>query len=217
MKQMKKICCAVLAMLFLVLSGCGKAEEPAVSLYDEGMDVVSLMAETVGSEDYGAMLSSSTEIQEVAETLAAGDYAAPQAVYEVSAPSVEKILELYGGEGELDGLSETLTRYLEQRFPAMAINQLNAQAGVTALAASSVYTAGKTFARCALAEPVIYVYSFAEGTPVAVVFVPGENGAASASGTFLLGDAFADGDELLPALEAAFQLYGCTVTPLDIP
>ncbi len=58
------------------------------------------------------------------------------------------------------------------------------------LAASSVLTMGKTFVDTTLNKNVMYIYIFEDAVPVAVTFTKGEDNTVSASGTFVMYDAF---------------------------
>ena len=75
--------------------------------------------------------------------------------------------------------------------------------------AASVCTAGKKFVCRDITEHCIYLYTFENGTPIAVVFGKGEDGAASASGYFILDDT-----ELLSIedVEKLFREYKPSVT-----
>lgn len=83
-------------MLLIALSGCAGSGNSGKSLYEHGMDVIALMEEMVGSSSYGSLMSGAAEIEQMRQSLAAGDYAAPQAVYEIEVPTMGDISCLRG-------------------------------------------------------------------------------------------------------------------------
>lgn len=187
-------------MLILTLSGCAEQKSDGKSLYEHGMDVVALMEEMVNSSDYGNLVGNAEPIEELRLEIAAGDYTAPQAVYEVDFPAMGDVLAL-GDITILDGFSDSLKKQLDNRSASAFVNLINSWNGVAALATASVYTAGKTFVSSETDENVFYVYTFQNGYPIAVVFTVGEDGAVSATGTFLMLEGFdAESAELLQSM-----------------
>ncbi len=156
------------------------------SLIDQGMDIISMIAEMAASESYFATFSYDQEIQKVAAEAGAGDYSAPSHVYEIHIS--EEQLRLAAGMDFPDLFSEELQKNSINRLVSSIPSQLNGAAGVQALAASSICTAGKTFVSTELNETALYLYVFSDGLPILVSFVPGEGSAVSASGSFLFYD-----------------------------
>ncbi len=210
--------------LALLLAACGGqpqggqaqdgGQQPAAgsgkSLYSHGLDVVSLMAEMARSEDYIALHTDADEVRAVLEDAGRGDFTAPKAVYCLTVPA-SAFLTLAGEETgvDLSGLSPALRRTVEGKLPSALIAQLNAQAGMAAIAAAGVCTAGKSFVSSELDENVIYLYTFENAVPAAVSFIPGENGAVSASGILVLNSAVSE--ETLQMLEQYREELGITV------
>lgn len=153
------------------------------------MDVVMLMDEMVSSS-YGSLISSSEEIEQMRLMLAAGDYAAPQAVYEIEVPSFRDILALAESEDITESFSDSLQNMLDNRSAASLVSLVNSRYGAAALASASVYTAGKTFVCSETAESTLYLYTFRNGNPIAVAFTVGEDSTVTATGTFLMIDGF---------------------------
>ena len=221
MKQ-KIGCLFLIVSVVLFLGACSKKEQ--TSLYDQGMEIVGLMVEMVNNKAYGEMLTGSPEVAETAEKIAAGSYTKPSAVYEIVFPSMEEMLAVYGETEMLEGLSENLTRHLNNRLQSAVMTQFNAQGGANSLAAASIYTAGKTFVSEELKENKVYFYTFDQGSPIAVTFVAGEDHSVSATGGFLL--TWNDGtsgeepetfttEELQEMLQAVFG-ENCSVQKLDL-
>ena len=205
----KSKCILVMAMTIitmLMLSGCGEEQSGGKSLREHGMDLVRIMEEMVKNDNYGKLVGGdNSSLEEIRIQLAAGDYASPEAVYEMSVPSVQSVLALADeSEGSYD-FSDALNRQLDNKGASVLVNQLNAMKGTAALACSSLYTAGKAFVSNELSENTIYVYTFENGYPVAVVFTAGEDHAVTAQGTFILwedieGEAFESLQNLLKEL-----------------
>lgn len=175
---MKKYMTIILAVLVtLALCGCGNAAAKDSSLYTQGLDVANLVVQAVQSEAYLDQVSVSSPLREILEDAAQGDYSSPKAVYELRFSSLPV---------ETDTLPEPLAKACRQRLLPTMISRLNAAAGAETLAAASVCTMVKTFVASNVTEDVLYLYQYETGYPIAVIFTPGEGGAVSASGCFLL-------------------------------
>lgn len=194
-------------MLLIALSGCAGPENSKKSLYEHGMDVIELMEEMVDSSSYGSLMSDATEIEQMRQTLAAGDYTAPQAVYEIEVPTLGDILAYAESETITESFSDPLKKMLDNRSASSLVNLVNSRTGAAALATSSVYTAAKTFVSSETKESTVYLYTFQNGNPIAMVFTTGEDSTVTATGTFLMAGGFdAASVEQLQALflEAGF-------------
>ena len=185
----KKIMVPII-MLIIALSGCTGPTNGGKSLYEHGMDVLMLMDEMVSSSSYGSLMSSSEEIEQMRLMLAAGDYAAPQAVYEIEVLSFRDILALAESEDITEPFSDSLQNMLDNRSAASLVSLVNSRNGAAALASASVYTAGKTFVSSDTAESTLYLYTFRNGNPIAVAFTVGEDNTVTATGAFLMIDGF---------------------------
>lgn len=175
-------------MLLIALSGCAGLGNSGKSLYEHGMDVIALMEEMVDSSSYGSLMSGAAEIEQMRQALATGDYAAPQAVYEIEVPTMGDILAYAESENVTESFSDSLKKLLDNRSAASLVNLINSRSGTAALATSSVYTAAKTFVSSETKENTIYLYTFQNGNPIAVVFTTGEDSTVTATGTFLMAD-----------------------------
>lgn len=204
----KMICCFLCTVLMLSAgSACLAATK---TLYSHGMDVIHLMAEMIGSDDYVNLFTENTEIREIVDQLAKGDYSEPEAVYVLTVPaeSLNAMAEL----GALDNASDSLKQNLNQRMMASLVSQVNGRSGAVKLAAASVCTAGKTFVHDQ-AQDMIYLYVFANTAPVAVTFTVGEDHTVSASGMFVVYDDFPCGSA--GEIEAFFEELEVHVQPLE--
>ena len=124
-------------LLAFSLSACNGATTATQTLYQRGMEVVSLLDEMVGNENYLRVYSASDEMLQLLRPVAEGDYTTPKAVYRLFFAN-DDLLSVATGElsSSLD-LPDTLTSYLQSRVPSVLISQLNAQSGAEVLAAST--------------------------------------------------------------------------------
>ena len=192
MKKIVKTAVIVfIAAMLLTLSACGGAPSKTQekSLYDHGMELISLLDEMAGSEEYLTLYSASGEINDIVAGAAAGDFSQPKAVYKLTG-GADSALDLTDEAAAFDAMSDTLQELVKSRMFAALMTQINASAGAKTLAASSICTAGKTFVSTELTENMSYIYVFENAVPVAVTFTMGEDSAVSASATFLLYDSF---------------------------
>lgn len=189
-RSVRAACILFLLSVAVLLGSCGSKPGGATSgksLYEQGLEIISVMKEMAGNEDYIAFLSPDGGLKDLLSEAAAGDFSMPKAVYQIKV-SESAFLEL--SELDLDALSVPLQENLKSRVAPAVFNQINAQGGVETLAAASVCTAGKTFVSSELTESMIYLYVYEDAVPVAVTFTKGEDGAVSALGTFVLYDEF---------------------------
>jgi hypothetical protein len=181
---MKKLLTAVLASV--LLTSCGVTESELPSLEVRGMQIVSMLEEIAESEEYLSIYSSDKELLNIIASFAEGDHSDPKTIYRLTL-SEESVKSLCGTD-VLTSLSPKLQDFLEGRVQASVINIANARGGSTALAATSICTAGRTFASDEITADTIYLYTFENAVPVAVSFTVGEGNTVSASGTFLIAE-----------------------------
>lgn len=212
MKGILKISAVLLSAA--MLTGCGGSGK---TLYEHGMDVVSDMYAMASDSDYAeAMLGSmNDEISQLAELIGDGGYSAPEAVYEIG--PAEEVLEELLDSADMK-LTEEQERIIAARLYGSVASQINSAYGVSAIAASSAFSGSKLFVADEAVNGTMYLYVFEDSYPVLVVFTQGEDGATAASGTFLLGEDYAeaDGEELTELLADTFILRDAEFTELDI-
>lgn len=180
-----KFLTAVLASGML-LSSCGTTESELPSLEVRGMQIVSMLEEIAESEEYLSIYSADPELLDIIASFAEGDHSDPKTIYRLTL-SEESVKSLCGTD-VLTSLSPKLQDFLEGRVQASVINIANARGGSTALAATSICTAGRTFVSDEITDDTIYLYTFDDAVPVAVAFTVGESNTVTASGTFLIAD-----------------------------
>lgn len=187
------------------------APAPSKTLYERGTELAAELAEMAGNRDYLSLYTGQGEVLDILTRAVEGkDYTAPKAVYsltisEDAAGKILAALEMENANALPDHLKGKVREKVFQALPA----QVNAMAGADTLAAASICTAGKVFVDPAVTDGVIYLYTYENGVPVAVTFLPGEDGAVSAGGTFLLGDSFSV--DSLEDLSGPLGLFGVEI------
>lgn len=153
------------------------------TLYEQGLEVVSLMGDLAGSDAYMEAVAPG-DIRDFIEIPEETDFTAPKAVYKITLSLLDaewlELLEIDSAE-----MPDTVDAYMKQKMSGAIINILNAQGGAKSLAAAGTLAVTKAFVCDEEAENVIYLYTYDNSVPAAVSFIPGENGAVIAQGMFL--------------------------------
>ena len=189
---MKKWVSFALTMVMAVsLTACGSSqtkEEQVSSLYEQGLDMVSKMAEMTQSEEYISLYTDSPQVAEVVQEIGEGDFSEPEAVYSIAIPeeSLAALLEL----GELEDVPTELSDVVMDKLLDSWITYMNGMSGTVQIVASSVCSMEKTFVNKAVTENEIYIYTYEDATPIGITFIVGENGAISAKGFFIMNEEF---------------------------
>lgn len=94
--------------------GCGGGNSSNKTLYEEGLEVISLMEEMASNDTYLKIYSASSEIQDIVRNAGEGDFSEPKAIYKVaiSEETLLALAEITGSEAT-DGLSDTLKGYVQ--------------------------------------------------------------------------------------------------------
>ncbi len=209
LKGILAVCCS-LAVISALLAGCRKPVQQEStdekSLYDHGLEMVSLLAEMAASEEYVDSFSSSDSIKSLLQKTGSGNFAGLDWVYRVKVSDAALMRQT---DIVLDNLSPSLRDNLKSRLNAAVVTQINAMGGAEVLAAASICTVKKTFVSTELDEDIIYIYTFHHADPVAVTLTKGENNTVSATGSFLFNDSFREDPESF--LTDMFTLYGVRI------
>jgi len=91
---------------------------------------------------------------------------------------------------DVQGLSDTLKDYVISKTQNSVANMINARGGTKILVAASSCMAGKCFVSNEITEDVMYIYTYDNAIPVIITFAVGEDGAVSASGSFIFYEDF---------------------------
>ena len=185
MKYLRKFALTLACMCLLsALTGC--AAKPEKTAYDHGLELIQTMTELANSEAYLAITTGSTTVTEKLLPVQDGNVDEPAVVYTVKLG--DEYLSAMAEWTEVSEIPDSIKEVAKQKLIGAFATQILAYSGAQELAASAICAAGKTFVDESLTESVIYLYIFENCPPAAVTFIPGENGAVSASGLFLLYD-----------------------------
>jgi len=208
---MKKITAITLSLLILLTALTGCAGKNETTLYEQGLSLIAIMDEMAKSELYHATMTSSDTVIGKLGAIRESSFEEPETVYTISLN--EDYIAMMSEWEEMPDISDTLKEVLNTKLIGAFATQINALAGAETLAASAVCAAGKTFVDANCKENLVYLYVFANGVPAAVTFVPGEDGAVSASGTFILYDGVDFTDE--NAVKDFFAEMGAEIKVLE--
>ena len=216
-KKLLSLFAAVLvlsAFCAVMLTGCGadssSANANSPSLYAQGKQTISLLYDMLKSDEYLGMVTADKSVKEQIKTNAAGDYSEATACYDIIL--TEEQLDTLTSDTKFNDLPAQLQSYFKNRIVSSVATRINAQSGTSAVAAASVCTAGRLFVNKAVQRPALYLYTFSDTAPVLVAFVPGEDGAVSATAIPVLSPDFksvASAEDVQTAFEKI--LPGCTV------
>ena len=209
----RRILLLILLIIALITSfaGCSMPAETNMeasekSLYDQGLEITSVVKEMAGSRAYLDGIGAVEEIRPYLQNASAGYYAIPKDVYCVTVSQSD----IYSGyEIDPNDLTDELqSQFVSQGYRGL-ISCLNAQQGTACLAASNCCIARKTFTCTDFSENVIYIYTFINSTPVGVIFTAGENNSVLAEGYLIFQDDIdVDGEE---SVAACFEPVRATV------
>jgi len=175
----------LLCLLFIFLmtgTSCG-SQVQGRTVKACGAAVIALMADMVQCESYASLYSTAPAYDETIAILRSGEYDKPTAVYALSVPENELMVF------DESTVSDTLADYLHSAACLSFASRINQYSGIDELAVSTIYAAQMTFVSTELTDNVIYLYTFENGAPIAVSFLPGEDHTVRAVGYFLLCDA----------------------------
>lgn len=204
---MKRIVFIILSFL-MILNFAGCSDSQNKELYRVGLDLISVMDEMIGSEEYSEMIGGKS-FKSLVQTVDTGDYNLPIGVYRIDLPEAQELLKLLKVSDleDWNRLSENLKKQIENKVSFSAIiSILNAKKGSEYVAFSSVYTAMDKNTKFKIEKPVVLLYVFEKGEPIAVTF--SETG--SVSGQFLFLDEIKSDSEI----KEFFKEYKCSVSKI---
>ncbi len=169
-----------------------KAKGQKATLLEQGLSLAALMREKANSSDYRAiLLGANGDLDEKVRELGAGDVSKPTAVYRLSGDFFF-LVDMMGLEvSESVNLSPALKRDIAERLiSGFAVMWTGKMTGELSVAAASVLQSQSTFVSDELSENCAYIYTFAEGYPVAVSFIKGDGGAVLADASYVVDEDF---------------------------
>ena len=196
-------------VMILSFGACHKKEEKVQkTLYEQGLDVISLMVELIHFDDYTEQYSE-YYIEKI-QKLGNEDFSTPKKVYEVTITK-ETLLAL--AELEFENSSEQLKGAIANRILGEFITSINGRASVGYFNISKRYKIEKAFINTDMTENVIYIYTYENATPIAVTFTMQEDGAVTAVGNFIMNKAFSY--DSVEEVEQFFSKYAVIVKELE--
>ena len=185
-------------------------EKNEKTLEDCGAKIVSLMNDMITSESYANLYGLPSEYDATVEKLRGVDYSSPSAIYKLSISKES----LTAGVMDLENFSGELKMYLENTLYTSFVSQINSKmGGINSVVVASSFTTSLSFAYDGLKSPEMYLYAFENGAPIIVVYKPGDSGAITAPGTFLIVDDFkTDSAEQIAESFDSFGVRDITVT-----
>lgn len=192
-----------------------KAKGQKATLLEQGLSLAALMREKANSSDYRAiLLGANGDLDEKVRELGAGDVSKPTAVYRLSGDFFF-LVDMMGLEvSESVNLSPALKRDIAERLiSGFAVMWTGKMTGALSVAAASVLQSQSTFVSDELSENCAYIYTFAEGYPVAVSFTKGDGGAVLANASYVVDDDFPASLEAM--LDAIAEESGRNVLRLE--
>lgn len=198
MKRLQRWTALLLALLCMVGMTQALAED---ELLDRAEAMAAKLDRLANCDEYVGMMSGSEEITKQVEQWAEHSHNELVAAYRmtISQEKVDSMLTL--GGVDVAALSQELRGEMLKRLASSAATMINARAGVSALAASSVLTTSVAFQTENLTDAALYLLCYKEATPVMVSFCPGEEGVATATVSYLAVDVTPEAlDELMEPL-----------------
>lgn len=204
---MKKIYKLAVCMLIFLLGltacsgGSDKKQNTSESKYDIGMELIANLSELSKDENYVHAILPATEdaVVEMVDGIRAMDYSDVEHVYRVK--NIDEVITagMYMAGFGNDTSSDIVKSVLEAKFVISISNWITAQrTSNIALAVKAALEIDTTFVDTSVKTCEVYVYTFKEAYPVMVCYVPGKDGAVSATAGYIIVDDYigADGDAL---------------------
>jgi hypothetical protein len=181
-------------------------ETSSVPLYDRGSSLIQDMHTIINDENYRRMIGVTEELEATVLQLADMDYTQPKAVYRITNLDDFINLTMYMSEVDENLFNGEAKEYADKTVEAnLGTTIMSKVSGTMALAASSLVRKTDLFVDSSVTESEVYVYIYDEAYPVFVSFTPGEDGAVSATGTYVIVDDLigADADKTGNTLSAS--------------
>ncbi len=175
---------SVFIIAILLLIGQRMLPLSSGDLYQQGLDVISLMVEAARCEGYVELNTGDHAVRESIQDIGSGNFTMPKAVYAVTV--TDEVLWDCADWDDYEIASDALREAMKDKMLPALLTQFNAMSSVEKLVASSVCAMNKTFFNKNVTENVIYIYIYDNAMPVAVSFIVGEGGAISAKGNFIM-------------------------------
>lgn len=189
---MKRTALMLALAALCLLAGCAREELPLEQLTECGLEVAAALQEECRSQAE-KLAPAYDEIKSHLLRGAEGDYTKIKSIYRIRVD--------YEAVRKSTGLDSEDVMIL-WAVPTM----INGRGGTMTLAAAQQIKASRSADLGQTVEPTLLVFTFEAGSPVAVIFSPGEDGAVHSQGVLILNQMadFADPATLEPVLSECF-------------
>lgn len=178
-----RILCAVLALLVLTVPACGKKKTPL----DYGMKIAAKLDKMMEKDNGKKFIAE--ELNDLIKHHAAGDYTDYDTVYRVTFEE-DKLYE-YLEIGSMDQWPE-LKPSMQYSAISAVLDTINSMYVPASSLLVRFFKEETSVEIPEIEESCIYLYTFQNGSPVAVVFVPFAEDSVTVSGQFIAADESAD-------------------------
>lgn len=196
--------CAILVMSLMLTSCKGNKLDGSVDACAK--DVISLMDKMLRSEEYLGVYNLTSAYADTLNILKNGNYSSPSAVYSISIPDESLADALSLNASDVSKMPSELSNYINSSAATSCVSRVNQVAGSTSIVVSSALSAQKVFVCEDIKYTIILLYTFENGCPIVVTFIPGESGAVRAVGQFIINADFNTNSER--QIEESFAVAG---------
>ena len=158
-------------------------------IYETAMELIDLTVDKAKSEEYLKIYTTHPAILNTIKEFASGNYDTPQNVYTIEL-SEETVCNYLLGHQLIDSFEtfpDNIRQEIINKFIIGIPSLLEGQAGVDNLAASTFLTTQQIAVNKELSQNTLLIYTFSEGTPIAVLYFIGKGNAILTVAQPLLG------------------------------
>ncbi|MDE6794158.1 MAG: hypothetical protein K2J63_02505 [Muribaculaceae bacterium] len=174
------------------------------SIYESAMELINLTVDKARSEEYLKIYTTHPAILNTIKEFADGNYETPEHIYsiELSEGKVCEFLSQHELINSFDTFPNNIRQEIINKFITGIPSLLEGQAGVDNLAASTFLTTQQIAVNKELSQSTLLIYTFSEGTPIAVLYFIGKDNAVLTVAQPLLGYDLEQLKTILPISES---------------
>ncbi|MDE6337348.1 MAG: hypothetical protein K2L34_12340 [Muribaculaceae bacterium] len=174
------------------------------SIYESAMELIGLTVDKARSEEYLKIYTTHPAILNTIKEFADGNYETPEHIYSLEL-SEEKVCEFLSDHeliNSFDTFPHNIRQEIINKFITGIPSLLEGRAGVDNLAASTFLTTQQIAVNKELSQSTLLIYTFSEGTPIAVLYFIGKDNAVLTVAQPLLGYDLEQLKTILPISES---------------
>ena len=174
------------------------------SIYESAMELINLTVDKARSEEYLKIYTTHPAILNTIKEFADGNYETPEHIYsiELSEGKVCEFLSQHELINSFDTFPNNIRQEIINKFITGIPSLLEGRAGVDNLAASTFLTTQQIAVNKELSQSTLLIYTFSEGTPIAVLYFIGKDNAVLTVAQPLLGYDLEQLKTILPISES---------------